>query len=261
MANGAGSGGAAVHIEFRFMAPIGAYPNREHASIIARSGLLLAIEDHRARAIAEQHAGAAVGPIENPRESLGSDHQSARERAGPKQRVRRCQAINKTRTHRLQVERGAVSDAKPGLNRNGACRERIIGRGGGEYDQIDRLGIDASMRKRHLRRAYRHMRGIFARRRNSAFVDTGALNDPVIGGVDLAGEFLVGEDLIGQIAAAAKHHRAKHGHEAAPPSMWPTGCDLTCRASAVRIRAKSSSRTTPWPSSIAAAKPSASVPP
>src|SRR6516225_4362452 len=261
MANGAGSGGAAVHIEFRFMAPIGAYPNREHASIVARSGLLLAIEDHRAGAVAEQHAGAAVGPIQNPRESLRSDHQGPRERAGPKQRVRRCQAINKTRAHCLQVKRGAMSDAKPSLNRNRTCRERIIGRGGSEYDQINRLGIDVSMRKRRFRRAYRHMRGTFARRCNSSVMDAGTLNDPVIGSVDLAGEFLVGKDLIGQIAAAANHHRAQHGHEAAPPSMWPTGCDLTCRASAVRIRAKSSSRTTPWPSSIAAAKPSASVPP
>src|SRR5690349_11495675 len=156
-----------------------------------------------------------------------------------------------------------MSDAEAGLHRDGACRERVIRRGGGKYNEIDRLGVDMRMRERRLRRAYRHMRGMLSRRRNPAFMDAGALDDPIIGSVDLAGESLVGEDLIGQVAATAEHHRAKHSHEAAPPSIWPNDSrlDLVCRASAVRIRVNSSLRTTPWPSSMAAAKPSASVPP
>src|SRR5215472_4403860 len=156
-----------------------------------------------------------------------------------------------------------MRDAELGLNRNGAGRKSVIRRRGGKNDQIDRLGVYIRVRKRPLRCTDRQVRRIFARRGNAAFMNARALNDPVIGGVNLAGEVLVGEDMTGQIAPAAKHHGAKHGHEAAPPrsSGTESGRDLTWRASASRIRANSSSLTTPWPTSIAAAKPSASVPP
>src|SRR5208283_3935292 len=93
----------------------------------------------------------------------------------------------------------------------------------------------------------------------AALMDAGALHDPIVGRVDLAREFGVGEDLARQIAAAAQYNGAAHRHDAAPRSAF---CRSPCnRPSAAVILASSSSRTTPWPSSIAAAKPSASVPP
>ena len=51
-----------------------------------------------------------------------------------------------------------------------------------------------------------------------ALVDAGALHDPFVGGVDLARQFGVGQDLARQIAAAAEHDRTAYSHEAAPPS-------------------------------------------
>src|SRR5262245_13592456 len=55
------------------------------------------------------------------------------------------------------------------------------------------------------------------RRRNASLVDAGALHDPLVAGVDLTGEFVIGEDALRKVAAAAEHDRAGNRHEAAPP--------------------------------------------
>src|SRR5690349_2777833 len=126
VAYGSGGRGAAVDIELRFVAAVGPQPDREHAAIVARTRLLLDIENHRARAVAEQDTGPAIAPIQNARESLGPDDQGSRKRAGSQQRVGGRESKNKPGAYRLQVERGAMSDAETGLNRNGACRKSVI---------------------------------------------------------------------------------------------------------------------------------------
>ena len=87
-----------------------------------------------------------------------------------------------------------------------------------------------------------HLRGGFAGRRDTPLVNSGALHDPVVGGVDLEREIGIGENLVGQIAAAAKNDRAAYRHDAAPLSAGV--CPLPGRASAAVILARSSSRTT-----------------
>src|SRR5262249_53861673 len=143
-------------------------------------------------------------------------------------------------------------------HRHGAGRERIVGRRGGEHDEVDRLGIDLGVGERRLRRVGGQIGGQFARRSDAALVDAGALYDPIVGGVDLARQVGVGQDLRRQIAAAAENDRARQRHEATPPSAWSGDFG---RLSAAVILANSSSRTTSWPSAMAAAKPSASAPP
>src|SRR5580692_392224 len=150
-----------------------------------------------------------------------------------------------------------MGDAELGLHRDRARRKRVVGRRCRQHDEIDRLSIDLGMGERGARRVRRHVRGPFAGRRDMALVDAGALHDPVVRGVDLARQIAVGEDLRRQIAAAAEDDRTLNRHEATPPTAWRAG--LPGRPSAAVILAKSSSRTTPWPSSMAAAKPSASV--
>src|SRR5579862_7534082 len=65
----------AIDIKLRFEAPVGAQMDGEDAAVVARAGLVLGIEHDGAGAVAEQHAGRAVGPVENARKSLGADHQ------------------------------------------------------------------------------------------------------------------------------------------------------------------------------------------
>jgi len=66
---------------------------RQDAAIGRGAGLLLRLEHDGAGAIAEQHAGRAVVPVEDAREGLGADHQRplvracAQERVGDRERV------------------------------------------------------------------------------------------------------------------------------------------------------------------------------
>ena len=83
MTHGLGRGRPAVDEQLGLVAAVGAQMRGYHAAVgggLAR--LLLRLQNHRARAIAEQHAGAAIIPVEDARESLGADHQRALEGAG-----------------------------------------------------------------------------------------------------------------------------------------------------------------------------------
>ena len=192
--------------------------------------LRLAVEHDGAGAVAEQHAGAAVGPVENARKRLRADHQRARERARFEQAIGRRQRVDEAGAHRLQVEGRAMGDAELGLHRHGAGRKRVVRRRGREHDEIDRLGIDLGMGERGARRVHRHVRGPFAGRGDVALVDAGALHDPVVRRVDLARQIAVGEDLRRQIAAAAEDDRSLCRHEAAPPTAWRGGACRDGRA-------------------------------
>ena len=55
----------------------------EDAARLARLRLLLRVEHDGAGAIAEQHAGGAVVPVEDARKRLRADHQRALEAARP----------------------------------------------------------------------------------------------------------------------------------------------------------------------------------
>src|SRR6516165_9447673 len=112
MSNGPGRGRATVDIELRLIAAIGAQSHGEHPSVLARASLLLGVEHHGASAVAEQDAGAAVGPIPNSRKSLRTDHQRAPKRTSSHERFFSRQAINEARTHGLQVKRGSVGNAE-----------------------------------------------------------------------------------------------------------------------------------------------------
>ena len=64
------------------------------------------------------------------------------------------QRIDEAGADRLQVEGGAVGDAERRLHRDGARRKGVVGRRGGEHDQVDRLRIDdARARAPRARRA------------------------------------------------------------------------------------------------------------
>ena len=57
-----------------------------------------------------------------------------------------------------------------------------------------------------------------ARRRNMALANPGALNDPLVGGLNGTREFVVTDDPSWQVDAAAKHNRTQNCHEPAPPA-------------------------------------------
>ena len=57
------------------MAAVGIDMGGKDAGVADAAGVLDPLHDHRAGAIAEQNAGAAIGPVENAREGLGAQYQ------------------------------------------------------------------------------------------------------------------------------------------------------------------------------------------
>ena len=219
MADGLGRGRAAVDIELGFVAAVGAQMRGQDAAIVAGAGLLLRLQHDRAGAVAEQHAGGAVGPVEDAREGLGADHQRALVGAGAQQAVGGGEPVDEARADRLQIEGRAVGDAEPGLDRDRAGRKGVVGRRGREHDQIDRLRVDVGAGERRLRRMqWRDRRSaspVAAMWRSRMPVRCTIHSSEVS---TVAREFLVGEDALRQIAAAAENNRTQRRHEAAPPT-------------------------------------------
>ena len=91
-----------------------------------------------------------------------------------------------------------MGDAELVLHGHGAGRKGIIGRRGGEHDQVDRLRIEVGMGKRRARRMGGHVRRQLAGGGDAPLVNAGALDDPLVGGVDLARQIGIGEDLVGR---------------------------------------------------------------
>src|SRR4030081_1422130 len=84
------------------------------------------------------------------------------------------------------------------------------------HDQADRRRFHMGRRERGFRRLDGEVRGVLAGGRDAALANAGALGDPFVGGVDLAGELGIGEDMLGQVAPDAQNDRPRHAHDAAP---------------------------------------------
>src|ERR1700681_987045 len=97
--------------------------SRQDAAVGAGSRLRLGFEHDGAGAVAKQHTGSPVAPVEYARERLGADHQRPLERAGAQETVGGGKREDKARTYRLQIECGPVVDPEPVLDRDSGSGE------------------------------------------------------------------------------------------------------------------------------------------
>ena len=109
----------------------------QDAPIALFARLQLPLHHHGAGAVAEQHAGGAVAPVQNAREGLSADHQGTLGGARFQHPIDHRQRVDKARADRLEVECGTVSNAEPRLHGDGRRREGLIRRRGGDDDQVD----------------------------------------------------------------------------------------------------------------------------
>src|SRR6202035_205223 len=104
----------------------------------------------------------AVVPVENPRESLGADHQRALERAAAQEIVGGGEREDEPGAYRLQVEGSPMVDAEIVLHRNRGRRKGVVGRRGRQHDQVDRLRVDPGIGERRARGVNGEVRGELA---------------------------------------------------------------------------------------------------
>ena len=134
---------AAGHLDVLAAAAVAAQVEVEAA--IARRRVC--VQQHRARAVAEEHAGAPVLPVQDLRERVGADdeHVLVARPVGQHHPLRDVQREHEAGAHRVHVERRALpaGDAELLLDQARDRRLRLIGRRARHDDQIDRRLVDA----------------------------------------------------------------------------------------------------------------------
>ena len=151
---------AAVDVEEVAVAAVGMQVGRRGCRGRRRCPRLRRPRGPRAGAVAEQDAGAAVGPVEDAREGLGADHQHASRlarggsarRPGPaRRRSRRRPPACRRRSRRVMPSRACTMVAAEG---------KVWSGGGGRDDER----VDVGRRSGRRRRAPRGRRGRRGRR-------------------------------------------------------------------------------------------------
>ena len=168
------------------------------------------LQHDRAGTVTEQHAGAAVGPVEHARQRFGADHQ--RTFRGPRthELVGGRQRENETRTSGIDVECGAAVRADAMLHQAGGARKNDVRRGRADDQQVDVAGLHACGFHRTLGRLHREIAGGLPFLGDMALADAGALADPFVGSVDDLFQIGVGDDVVRQVTAGAHDARIDH---------------------------------------------------
>ena len=155
------------------------------------AGLIRRFEHHGASAVAKQHAGAAVVPVQDAAENLGADHQRPFGGSVGNHGVGHGQRIHKAAAHGLKIKHGAARHAQLVLNDGGGGRKHHVRGGRGHDDQIDVARLDTGRFHRGARGRHGQVTGGHIGAGQMAGADAGALDDPLIGRLDAArGQFL-----------------------------------------------------------------------
>ena len=232
-------------------------------------------QHHRAGAVAEQHAGAAIVPVEDTRVHFRTDDERGADLAGADHRVGDAEGIDEAGAGGREIE-GEAAGAEGGLNPGGGGGESLIGGGGGEDDGADIGRGHAGLGEGGLGGLGGHEGAGFMRRGEMALADAGALADPLVGGIDGFGQLLVADEVFRQIGADTNQLGARADHVVALSRWRRNWRDGLCgvvhggatsggggemRANPSRMRSLNRWTTMSIPTSTACAKPSASVPP
>src|SRR5207248_7864723 len=106
---------AAIDIENVMLAAVGMEMRRQN-SALHRAALGYRVQEQRTGPVAEQHAGAAVLPIEDARECLGPDDERRAGLAEAQRVVGNRQRKDETGAHRLHIESSAARHSEARLN-------------------------------------------------------------------------------------------------------------------------------------------------
>ena len=183
------------------------------------------LEQHRARAVAEQNAGGAVGIVDDRRHLVRADHHHLARPPRADELHRDGQRVDEAGTGGLHVEAADVADADHVAQHVGGRRKHEIRRRGGADKKIDvaRVGFCPLQEAAHRFRG--HVRGAEPLALQDApLLDAGPLGDPGIAGIDHARELVIGEHVGRQIAVHPGNRRPDrclrvHGRSGPPAAF------------------------------------------
>src|SRR4029077_8811561 len=151
-----------------------------------------------------------------------------------------AESVNEPRAGGRNVERGGVVGAEEGLHVARRAGHPPVGRDGREHDRVQLVRVYAGPAHGLVRGAHTEGSERLVGARYPPLADPGALDDPGVGGVEGAGEIVVGDDLVRHRSAEAgdlgkgaqRHEKVAAARRAnwAPmcPSSWlSTACAAT----------------------------------
>ena len=187
-----------VHVEVGNVALTGEQRGHEAA--------LSPIDHGRARAVAKEHAGGAVRPVDHAGHALGADHQHAIRLAGRRERVGEIEGVEEARAGCVYVQRRAVrADLRlqeaaegggDGVRQDAGCKD-IVDVRGGEAGVFQR-GIGGAGGELQERLVGNDLPG--------ADACVGA--DPLVRGIEELAQIIIGERVRGQGAAGPQYPHA-----------------------------------------------------
>ena len=144
------------------------------------AGFVGCAEHHGAGAVAEQHAGAAVGPVHDAAEHISTDDQSFFGHTAFNVSIGSGDGIHKAGTHGLHIKRGAAADTELLLHDGGSGRELHIGRGSGHDNQINFSGIHTGGFQRISCGGHSQVAAFFVVGGDMAVFDAGTGGNPLV---------------------------------------------------------------------------------
>ena len=144
-------------------------------------------------AVAEEHAGGAIGVIDDARHDVGTNGERVPMRSRADHVRGRRQRVGKPRACGTQIEAPGVVRADLVLDEAGRARKHHVRRRRAHDDEVDVLGRESRLRDRPERRLLREIGGRHAGIDDVALTNACALKNPLIGRVDQLLEILVGE--------------------------------------------------------------------
>ncbi len=167
------------------------------------AGLLGRLQNHGARAVAEQHCRRAILPVRQARQRLRTDDEHVLAPTGTNVPVRKVETVDEAAACRLDIECAAAADAEAPLHDAGRSREDFVRGRRGNDDQVDIFRGKASHIDRFPGSGEREIRCRLIVGGYVPPLDPCALLDPFVRGIHHLREVMIRHDFFGQIATGA----------------------------------------------------------
>ncbi|MNV16337.1 hypothetical protein D3C71_1070940 [compost metagenome] len=196
------------------------------------AGLVGGLQHHGAGAVAEQHAGTAVIPVQDARKHLGADNQRATCAARADEAVGGGQRVHEAAAHGLHIESRRTLGAQIGLHQASRAGKHKVRGGRGHHDEVDFGSVYAGIGQRAARGLGGQLAGGDATLGQMALPDARAFDNPLIRGGDVARrqlrcQLVIRNHAFRQEAAGARDHGIFHCgiHQAVSPATFGDGAE------------------------------------
>src|SRR4051794_16786093 len=161
-------------------------------------------DDHRARAVAEQHGRAAIVVVGDARERLGAANEDNARAAGLDLGGGLVERVDEAGAGGVDVDgaRALGPELKRDVRRD--ARRHAVGRDRRDDDLVDLVRRAAGVLARLRARTGRKVRQRLAGGEDAALADAGAADDPLVARVEAGDDLLVADHALGQSSADAE---------------------------------------------------------